>query len=390
GGSLVLLDPAKGNEGEEPITRLTPEVPFPETEKNVDSYYANPWPLSEDFYLVSWSREALPPHGRYEGERNPVNAQGIYVRDRFGNLDLLHRDPDISSMTPIPIKPRPEPPVFSSLVDWGGQQVGEMVLQDVYQGLPGIAEGEVKRLRIVGVVPKVQPHMNVPELGVSREETGKFVMGSVPVHEDGSAYFQLPSGLPVFFQALDEHGMTLQTMRSLTYVQPGQTLSCVGCHEPRQSTPTEQRILATRQGPSPIRLGPEGTWPLRFDTLVQPILDRKCLECHQPSADDPVAAKTDLSSRKAWQTLLAYADNDLSDLVFERDRSIAGETPARQSRLLQYLRSDPLHGDIELTDEDIRRLAAWMDTYGHTQGAFSARQEEELREFREQFEFLFE
>ncbi|MGM0488014.1 MAG: discoidin domain-containing protein, partial [Planctomycetota bacterium] len=278
GGSLVLLDPAKGNEGEEPITRLTPEVPFPETEKNVGSYYANPWPLSEDFYLVSWSREALPPHGRYEGERNPVNAQGIYLRDRFGNLDLLHRDPDISSMTPIPIKPRPEPPGFSSLVDWGGQQVGEMVLQDVYQGLPGIADGEVKRLRIVGVVPKVQPHMNVPELGVSREETGKFVMGSVPVHEDGSAYFQLPSGLPVFFQALDEHGMTLQTMRSLTYVQPGQTLSCVGCHEPRQSTPTEQRILATRQGPSPIRLGPEGTWPLRFDTLVQPILDRKCLE----------------------------------------------------------------------------------------------------------------
>ncbi|MFW6169757.1 MAG: discoidin domain-containing protein [Planctomycetota bacterium] len=390
GGSLVLLDQAKGNEGEKPITRLTPEVPFPETEKNVGAYYANPWPLSEDFYLVSWSREALPPHGRYEGERNPVNAQGIYLCDRFGNLDLLHRDPDISSMTPIPVKPRPKPAVFSSLVDWSGEQVGRMVLQDIYQGLPGIERGRVKRLRIVGVVPKVQPRMNVPKLGVSREETGKFVMGSVPVHEDGSAYFQLPSGLPVFFQALDEQGMTLQTMRSLTYVQAGQTLSCVGCHEPRQSTPAEQTILATKQNPSPIRLGPEGTWPLRFDALVQPLLDRKCLECHQPSADDPVAAKTDLSSQKAWHTLLAYADNDLSDLVFERDRSIPGETPARQSRLLEYLRSDPLHSEIELTDEDLRRLAVWMDTYGHAQGAFSASQEEELREFRKQFEYLFE
>lgn len=390
GGSLVLLDPAKGKEGEEPITRLTPEVPFPETEKNVGSYYANPWPLSEDFYLVSWSDEALPPHGRYEGERNPVNAQGIYLCDRFGNLDLLHRDPDISSMTPIPVKPRPKPPVFSSPVDWEGQQVGEMVLQDIYQGLPGIARGEVKRLRLVGVVPKVQPHMNVPELGVSREETGKFIMGSVPVHEDGSAYFKLPSGLPVFFQALDDQGMALQTMRSLTYVQPGQTLSCVGCHEPRESTPTGQSILATKQGPSSIRPGPQGTWPLRFDTLVQPILDQKCVQCHRPSADNPAAARTDLTSAQAWHTLLAYGDNDLKDLVFERDRSIPGKMPARQCQLLEYLRSDPDHRQIELDDREIRRLSAWMDTYGHTQGAFSAQQEEELHELRAELKPLLE
>ena len=104
GGSLVLLDQTKGNEQEEPLTRLTPEVPFPETEENVESYYANPWPLSEDFYLVSWSNRKLPPHGRYEDDSNPVNAQGIYLCDRFGNLELLHRDPDISSTMPIPIQ----------------------------------------------------------------------------------------------------------------------------------------------------------------------------------------------------------------------------------------------------------------------------------------------
>ena len=107
GGSLVLLDPSKGNEGEAPLTRLTPEVPFPETEENVGSYYVNPWPLSEDFYLVSWSNRKLPPHGRYEDDSNPINAQGIYLYDRFGNLELLHRDPDISSMSPIPIQARP-------------------------------------------------------------------------------------------------------------------------------------------------------------------------------------------------------------------------------------------------------------------------------------------
>ena len=56
--------------------------------------------------------------------------------------------------------------------------------------------------------------MNIPILGVSREETGKFILGSVPIESDGSAYFRIPSGMSVFFQALDSDGFALQTMRS--------------------------------------------------------------------------------------------------------------------------------------------------------------------------------
>ena len=388
GGTLVLLDQAAGNEGDQPITRLTPEVPFPETESNVGSYYANPWPLSEDFYLVSWSDHALPPHGRYEDNRNPINSQGIYLCDAFGNLELLHRDPEISSMTPLPIKRRPKPPKFSSQVDWSGKQVGNVVLQDIYQGLPGIKRGEVQRLRIVGVVPKVQPNMNVPSLGVSHEETGKFVLGSVPVEEDGSAYFQAPSGMSIFFQALDGDGMALQTMRSLVYVQPGQTLSCVGCHEPRTSAPPMRSLLAMQRGPSRIQLGPPGTWPLRFDTLVQPVLDQKCVECHCPSSNDAAAARTDLTAPAAWQTLMSYADDDLSKLVFERDASVPLDNPARQSQLLKYLRNDPTHQQIGLNDQQMRRLSVWMDTYGQTQGAFSREQETQLKTLRDQLQSL--
>lgn len=382
GGSLVLLDQTKGNEEETPITRLTPEVPFPETEENVGAYYANPWPLSEDFYLVSWSDRQLPPHGRYEDDSNPVNAQGIYLADRFGNLELLHRDAAISSTMPIPIKARPKPADYSGYVKAEGKQVGSMVLQDVYHGLTGIERGAVKRLRIVGVVPKVQPHMNTPSLGVSQEETGKFVLGTVPVEPDGSAYFSLPSGLPVFFQALDSNGFALQTMRSLTYVQPGQTLSCIGCHESRYTAPAGQRMLAMARGPSKIQPDVEGTWPLRFDRLVQPVLDQRCVACHHPGAAEPAAAQLDLSAGKAWNTLIGYAGGDLSALVFERDASIPGDNPARQSKLLQYLDQDAAHREVGLTGEDLRRLAAWMDTYGQTQGAFSPEQEQQLTAFR--------
>ena len=390
GGSLVLLDQNKGNEGATPITRLTSEVPFPETEKDVDSYYANPYPLSEDFYLVSWSNKRLPPHGRYENEQNPVDAQGIYLLDRFGNLELLHRDPTISSMTPLPVRPRPRAATVASHVDWRGQQVGTFVLQDVYQGLVGIKRGEVKRLRVIGVVPKVQPRKDVPHLGVSEEETGKFVLGSVPVEADGSAHFQVPSGVPLFFQALDDQGMALQTMRSLTYVQPGQTLACLGCHESRSASPAEQMPLAVQRGPSKIRLGVDGTWPLRFDQLVQPVLDAKCVSCHANGADARADAAADLDSGRAWQTLLGYADNDLAHLVFERDASVPRDNPARQSRLLQYLRTDEVHREIELTKADHQRLFVWMDTYGQVQGAFSAEQEQQLAELRKQYRGLFE
>lgn len=390
GGSLVLLDPSQGNEGESPLTRLTPEVPFPETEENVDSFYANPWPLSEDFYLVSWSNRRLPPHHRAEGDENPVNAQGIYLYDRFGNLELLHRDPQISSMTPIPVRSRLRPPLYASPVQWDGDQAGEFVVQDIYRGLDGVERGEVKRLRIVGVVPKVQPLMNVPSLGVSSEETGKFVLGTVPVEPDGSAYFRVPSGLPVFFQALDEHGFALQTMRSLTYVPPGHTLACIGCHEPRHSAPDLQAPLAVRRSPSRLQPDATGTWPLRFDTLVQPVLDRHCVACHPGDAASPVAASLDLRPEAAWRALIAYADNDLGQLVFERDASLVGDNPARQSKLLRYLKDDPTHQDLPLTADDWQRIVTWMDTYGQTQGAFSAEQEHELQLLRARIGHLLE
>ncbi len=349
-------------------------------------YYANPWPLSEDFYLVSWSNRHLPPHRRVEEEeQNPSNAQGIYLADRFGNLELLYRDPQISSMTPLPIKARSEPPAYSSHVavaKKGGVDIGGFAIQNVYAGLPGITRGTLKRLRIIGAVPKVQPQMNYPSLGVSREETGKFILGTVPIEPDGSAHFLVPAGLPVFFQALDEEGFAVQTMRSLTYVQSGQTLSCIGCHEPRTLAPPSRTSLAMRREPSHIVPEVPGTWPLRFDQLVQPLLDKHCVQCHNPTAESPVAAKYDLTSANAWQTLIAYGNGNLKDLVFERDASIPGFSPARESQLLKFLQTDTAHQDLELVPEDFRRLVTWIDTYGQTQGAFSAEQEEELEQFR--------
>jgi len=390
GGSLVLLDRTRGLENDTPITRLTPEVPFPETERNVGMFYANPWPLSEDVYLVSWSNQRLPAHRRDASEQNPINAQGLYLYDRFGNLDLIYRDASISSMSPIPLRPRPRPGVHPEATEAGGRQVGTLLVQDIYRGLAGVAPGSIKKLRIVGVPPKVQPHMNRPVLGVSREETGKYILGSVPVEVDGSAQVRVPSGVPYFFQALDAEGRAVQTMRSLTYVQPGQTLSCIGCHERRDAAPTGRGMpLAARKLPAKISPGPAGSLLLRYDRMVQPVLDRHCIGCHTAKSQNPKAAKIDLDRAKSWNTLIGYAGDDLKKLVFERDASPVGQGPSLNSKLIRHLQTQPEHRSIKLLASDWQRIYAWMDTYAHKQGCFSAQQEKDLVAWREEFRELF-
>jgi hypothetical protein len=386
GGSVVLLDRACGTEGPEPLTRLTPEVCFPEAEGWPESYYANPYPLSQEHYLAAWSDRRLPPHqgsGQVTDERNPINALGLYLCDAFGNLELIYRDPNISSMYPIPVRPRSRPFVRSCETDSDGPQEGRFLVQDVYRGLRGVNRGTVKSLRIVGVPPKTQPQMDSPSLGVSREDPGKFVLGTVPVEEDGSAYLRVPSGVPVFFQALDERGLAIQTMRSLTYVQPGQTLSCIGCHEPRELAPgiTARPSAALREA-SRIAPGPAGSWPLRFDTLVQPVLDKSCVSCHRPGSGDKLAARFDLTAENSYQNLMAFAEKDLEKLAFERDQSFVGQAPAAKSKLLALLTGPDGHQGVRLDDESFNRLVTWIDVYAQKLGSFSEQQEQELRELR--------
>lgn len=382
GGSLCLLDRSLGTEGAQPLTRLTPEVRFPETEGNESHYFADPWPLSDEFFLVAWSQAPLPPHCRVETVQNPVNATGIYLLDAFGNLELLYRDPSISSASPVPLAARPTPPTQPVMARENSPAEGEFLLADVYRGLDQVSRGVVRQLRLVAVPPKVQPHMNNPNLGVSAEDPGKYVLGTVPVESDGSAFFRAPSGIPLFFQALDQDGAAIQTMRTLTYVSAGETLSCTGCHEHRDSAPPASRtLLATLRSASRITPGPEGSWPLRFDQLVQPVLDKYCVDCHFKGGADPEAARFDLTASSAYRNLMEYGD--LGKQASERDRSILNQGVTANSSLWRLLTRPGGHRGIVFGPESRTRLATWLDTYAQWQGHFSQQQERELSALKE-------
>jgi hypothetical protein len=75
--------------------------------------------------------------------------------------------------------------------------------------------------------------------------------------------------------------MAVMTMRTFTHLQPGEQASCVGCHEPRTSSPTIGRSPAAwqvRKLEPPV--GPQYPGGLSFAKTVQPVLDRYCIDCH--------------------------------------------------------------------------------------------------------------
>ena len=379
-GSICLLDGARSTEEQDPLTRYTPEVCFPETEGWPRTYFNSPYPLAERYYLVSWS--PYPIQG--EGSRNNTNCLGLYLADAFGNLELIYRDPAISSEWPLPLSPRPKPHQLPVMTADGKTDEGRFMVLDVYRGLPGIERGAVKRIRVVAVPAKTQPEMNSPNLGVTSEDPGKLVLGTAPVEADGSAHFRVPAGVNVFFQALDADGMALQTMRTITYAQPGQTLACIGCHEHRGEAPGNLLTRAGTREPSKLTPGPEGSWPLRFDKLVQPVLDKNCVKCHSPQGKPEAAKRLVLAAPGAYDALVKLGSLQIAGLV-QRDYgggySRVGLGVARSSPLLAMLRKG--HNDVKLDAAALDRLITWLDTYAQRQGHFSPEQEQDLLKLRE-------
>lgn len=381
-GSLVLLDPTAGTEGAEPITRLTPEVVFPEIEGWPPAFYANPWPLSERHYLTAWGCA----EDVREGLLLDANVMGIYLFDAAGGLELLYRDPDISSECPIPVRPRPAPHSIPDSVPWDAEPEGRFLVADVYRGLATVNRGDIKALRVIAVPAKTHPTMHHPPIGVTRDDPGKCVLGTVPVESDGSAHFRAPAGVSVFFQALDEHGMAVQTMRSATHVMPGRTLGCIGCHEPRSQAPAPAPSAAARREPSRIVPGPDGSWPLRFDRLVQPVLNRHCVSCHNPGGSSEAAAQFDLRPARAYDALVEFGAPSLKESILEGyrlGRSVEGAGLARNSALLALLLDPDGHHDVALEPEELERLVVWMDAYAQRLGSFCDEQEQQLVELRE-------
>jgi hypothetical protein len=194
----------------------------------------------------------------------------------------------------------------------------------------------------------------------------RYVLGTVPVEEDGSAYFSVPAKKELFFQALDENGLAVQSMRSATYVQPGERLVCQGCHEPRHRAPSglvkPSLPLAFQRKPSEIRPDVDGTNPFSYPRLVQPVLDKHCLKCHQEKKDTAPRLDREVivhGRQKFFASYFSLAPDYGFWKYGDRHRTTPGRFGARASKLYALLTDG--HHELELPEEDLHRLVVWLD-----------------------------
>ena len=196
GGTLMILDPARmaldAQRGEDQfgaLERVTPEVPFAESEGWPKSYFYSPWPLAEKYFLVAFSHDPLP--GGYTGEYRDTET-GIYYLDAFGNLELLYRQPGISAVYPIPLAARRCPPAPAPATVANLPQEGEFLLTDVQRSLFALpADRRITQLRVYQLLPKSRTDNAAdPRIGHPDQANARMLLGTVPVEDDGSAYFR--------------------------------------------------------------------------------------------------------------------------------------------------------------------------------------------------------
>ena len=385
-GWLGIVDPARGRQ-ENSGTQLIAPVRATEAVR-IDRYgqagdqFQYPYPLNEREYLVTY---------RPQGAKHFA----VYYMTADGERELLVSDPKISCNQPIPLAPRRRPASWASAVDYR-QKTATVQIQDVYAGraLPGIARGTVRSLRVVALefrAAGVGDNRNRGPAGAALASTPvsiqgtwdvKVVLGTAEVHEDGSAHFNVPARTPIYFQALDAKGHAVQTMRSWVSAQPGERVSCVGCHDDKNGAPppsgTTVALVAGAQdlAPRPGRPGGFG-----FVHEIQPILDRHCVRCHHLSGRE--SAKGDVSkdgetpaafSLKGTQTLDPQSLRKWSDaykaLANRRvtnwiniqsgpDTLPPYHAGACNSRLIEVLEKG--HYGVRLSAAEMERLATWID-----------------------------
>ena len=393
-GSLVVFDPREPDDDVmAPVRRLTPEVAFPESQGPTSSQtFGQAAPLSEDYYLVVYDAAMEVPN--IDG---PRGRYGLYLLDSFGNRELLYRDPEIGSQNPLPLRPRPVPPVIpeqSERVPADEPAEATVGVMDVYESQVPWPEGtKIDALRVYQIFPLSVASARVPHntgiqipQGNDSINLARAVLGTVPVEEDGSAYFTVPARRPVYFQALDPEGRAITSMRSATQFMPGERATCVGCHEPQHKTPQLDRFpLAMQRDPSPLEPDVEGTNPVSYPRLVQPVLDRHCVSCHQDNPDAAPPLDSSLATHPGGGHMdrettyytsyisLApdfgfydYGGTDFNDPKWYR--TTPGEFGARASRLYEMLKEG--HHEVELPPEDMHRIIVWLDSVSLFYGVY--------------------
>lgn len=387
-GELMMIDRNIESNGTKAFQMIAPKRdPKPVAKKSdvsmggVNFIFQTPLPLDEDWFLVSWRKS------------ESVSKYQLYFMDVDGNRELIAWG-DQSVSQPVLIKPRAKPPLPALQANYT-KTTGIFTMQDVYygQGMKGIdkAKGEAKSLRVVelsyraagattgsamgsGPSGAFTPAITCPVSAYGASWECKKVLGEAKIYPDGSASFEVPARSPVYFQVIDADGFCIATMRSWSTLMPGETFSCVGCHESKVEAPPPG---GTPQAGAPQKLDtPLGieNKPFDYKLMVQPIFDKHCISCHKSghtSGFDLTGALVSNSSAKksfttSYNSLLkgigANSSNKAINIgtIFQQpDQQPPRSFGSSKSGMTKILKEG--HKETKITQQEKNIIACWID-----------------------------
>lgn len=376
-GALALIDRRKGVDGADPVVQIWPQSSKTlvgngdlDSFKWIEYFCEDPYPLNQEFFLVS--RSIWLKRGSWNVDDSKM---GIYLMGRDGTEELL-LEGNHSLFDPMLLEPRHTPQPLPSMCN-DAANTGRFYVQNVYEGthMQGVEPGTVKYLRVVESPEKrtwtyggwYGQGEQAPAVNWHSFEN-KRILGEVPVEEDGSANFEVPSGTFVYFQLLDKDKKMVQSMRSGTMLMPGETNGCIGCHEDRLSVPLPSAAYPSALKKEPARMnGWMDKKPVKFSFMeqVQPILDKRCVKCHDfdPEDREKLVLARDMNP---------FFNAAYVNLYVKKEVSLVGGGPAEiqepytwgshASKLTRII--DSGHHGVNLSRREKEIFYTWMDLNG--------------------------
>ena len=343
-------------------TDLGPDDKTAQVMINEGRDFRDPYPLSPNSILVAEKTRLLL-----------MNSKG-QTKELYRLSPELARD-DAWLHEPRPLRPKPREPVIPPRTN-PTLSTGQLVVLDIYIGrnMRGVDRGAIKKLLILENLPKpVNFTGSMDPISYGGSYTLNRVLGTVPVEPDGSVNMEVPPLRSLQFVALDENDSSVKRMLSFLTVMPGETTTCIGCHEDRTTPPhVKPNVQATKRPPS--RITPIPGTPEIFDYPrdIQPIIDKHCLHCHNV---EKYAGRVLLTGdRGPMFTHSFFMLSARLQMADGRDLARGNYPPYTIGSSVSSLMNkfDKSHYDVRANRHELRMLKLWIDASATFPGTYAA------------------
>ncbi len=357
-GKVMVVSGSSGPNSTEQLKCISP---------NGQLGFRDPFPISSHDFLLARDNTIML-----------MNDSGQTVQ-LYSGPQMVHE--------PRLLKPRLRESAIASQVDMS-KDSATLYIADVYRGrnMQGVKRGSIKKLLVLEQLSKPVNYHGGGSTPIAHggSWTLKRVLGTVPVAEDGSAYFEVPPLRSLYLALLDENDLSVKQMHSFVTLQPGEQQGCIGCHESRTQPPSSRRIPITLRQP-PSRIEPIAGVPEIFDFPrdIQPILDRHCVSCHNV---EKRAGGVVLTGNRGPTYSLAYYNlmlhrqiTDGAGYGWEGLQNVGGRPIGNDAPYTMYSYASPLmdkidarHHDVKLSDSEHTLVRLWIDTAAQYAGTYAA------------------